>query len=252
MSGHSLITSANDAGTGDFLTLADITVGNVRRAHRTVKRESETVATSEDKRRMENETPADRLRALRRAAGFRSAAAASRVIPGVNLTTYQQHEKGRRPLTQAAAATYAEFFGVPAGYVLYGEPLRDIPEVPIVGVIGTGGAVSDIAEGGMDAYAQAPEGLGLAAFRVVTGDLWPAYHAGDLAFFSPHGLAQPIDPAAINGRECIVVLADGSRLLRFVTMQSATHAALMAYAGPPMMNVAIRAATPVLWIRRAP
>jgi hypothetical protein len=257
MSGQRLSASENEAGgvviDDDFLD-GIRSRPNVRVAQFPVKTESNAAGLSDvsaaARKRRPVSPPAERLRQLRRAAGFRSAAAAARAMPNVSDTTYQQHENGQRPLTRAAAAIYAGFFRVPAGFILFGERLQDTPEVPVVGIIGPGGTIQELERGELEST-QAPRQTGLAAYRVVARDLWPAYHENDLAFFSPHTLAQPIDAEAVNGHECIVILPDGTRVLRFVTMNGSGTASLIAYSGPPLMNVAIKAAARVLWIKRA-
>jgi transcriptional regulator with XRE-family HTH domain len=56
-------------------------------------------------------TPAERLRSARRAAGYRSAAAAARAM-GMAVATYTQHENGKRGLSAQAQDRYLAFFGI--------------------------------------------------------------------------------------------------------------------------------------------
>jgi hypothetical protein len=84
---------------------------------------------------------AKRLRKIRVEAGFRystEAAAAMRV----NHITYNQHERGSRPLTVAAARKYAAFFKVSASWLLHGEATYPHAMVLVVGRIGDDGRVT--------------------------------------------------------------------------------------------------------------
>lgn len=62
--------------------------------------------------------PATKLRQLRIAAGFESAAAAARRY-GWPLNTYKSHENGMRPISKKAAVKYANAYKVLAGWLLY-------------------------------------------------------------------------------------------------------------------------------------
>lgn len=76
----------------------------------------------------------ERLKALREAAGYRSAADAARKL-GWNLTTYSAHENGNRGITAEAAGRYGRAFGVRPEYILFGvngelgNPGPDLPSV---------------------------------------------------------------------------------------------------------------------------
>jgi len=65
--------------------------------------------------------PKDRLKVARHAAGFERPTDAARAHKEINQNTLISHENGNRPLSKKAAATYAELFGVDAGWLLYGE-----------------------------------------------------------------------------------------------------------------------------------
>lgn len=62
--------------------------------------------------------PATKLRQLRLAAGFESAAAAARRF-GWPLNTYKSHENGLRPISKKAAIKYANAYKVLPGWLLY-------------------------------------------------------------------------------------------------------------------------------------
>jgi transcriptional regulator with XRE-family HTH domain len=67
------------------------------------------------------QTPGDRLRLAREAAGFYSGAEAARAFRGINPSTLNSNENGHRDISRKMAAVYAEAFGVEAGWILYGE-----------------------------------------------------------------------------------------------------------------------------------
>lgn len=61
-------------------------------------------------------TPADRLRAARKAAGYRTATDAAKAM-GAHRATYIGHENGNRGFANDAAR-YADFFGVNLDWIL--------------------------------------------------------------------------------------------------------------------------------------
>lgn len=66
------------------------------------------------------ETPAERLRQARKAAGYKTAANAALAL-AVNPTTYTAHENGGRKLNADNAEKYAPHFGVKPEWLLYGS-----------------------------------------------------------------------------------------------------------------------------------
>lgn len=77
-------------------------------------------------------TPKDRLKRIRRAAGFASASEAARAFPReLNLNTLISHENGHRDISKSAAEKYGRIFSADAGWILYGgDPNRpDIAEL---------------------------------------------------------------------------------------------------------------------------
>lgn len=75
------------------------------------------------------DSPADRLRRARVAAGFETAAAAATAL-GVAVATYGQHENGLRGIPATKAEKYARRFRVAPEWLLYGrgeDPLSPSP-----------------------------------------------------------------------------------------------------------------------------
>ena len=195
--------------------------------------------------------PCDRLMQLRIAAGFPSASAGSRAI-GVSNITYQHHENGTRGISRKMASFYAGFFKVPAGLLLYGETPVVTIDVPIVGVINDGGKVGER----MSPSQYLPEttpappfvDAELLALVVISDELYPAYRPGDVVFFD---LLQEIDDNRLDGRECIIELTDGTRLLRVIHRQANGLFTLVTYnTGKPTVDASLAGATPIMWVQR--
>lgn len=66
------------------------------------------------------QTPADRLKAARIAAGYETALDASEAM-GIPSATYNQAERSTRALTEARAQRYAKFFRTTPEWLLYGR-----------------------------------------------------------------------------------------------------------------------------------
>lgn len=188
-----------------------------------------------------------RLKRLRIEAGFRSAKKFAEAV-GVSPITYHHHENGRRGIPRAQAQKYAEKLNVPAGTLLYGEALQ---QAQLSAIIGTVTAKGTITMGGDERSVTVPPGIemaGVVAIRVETEELWPAYRPGDLVFYRPTMAgASPMD---CNGKDCIILLADGTSLLRMFNFAGPRRANLVAFSGPPMINVEYIAAYPVISILR--
>ncbi len=89
-------------------------------------------------------TAADRLRAARAAAGYKSAAKAAEAL-GLGASTYASHENGTNGFDADQARRYAEAFGTSAGYLLFGEEARSAPVViALVRMLERKGVLSDI------------------------------------------------------------------------------------------------------------
>lgn len=87
------------------------------------------------------EKPKDRLAKARLAAGYESPTEAARAIRSINKNTLISHENGNRAISRKAAESYARFFDVQAGWLLYGEnapePTAEY-EIPLVSMVSAG------------------------------------------------------------------------------------------------------------------
>jgi hypothetical protein len=196
-----------------------------------------------------SEDASGRLRRLRIQAGYATAADAARAMK-TNVVTYQHHENGRRAISRAAAEEYGRFFSVAAGLILYGEALQAAQRIALMGAVQSGGVVVQDVEGHRGFVQGPPTDRDLVGLRVETDDLYPAYRRGDLVFYERPGPLAP-DLASLNGRDCVVTTEDGRTLLRLLTHNGDDRATLVAFAGPPILNVKIVSACPVIWLHRA-
>lgn len=66
-------------------------------------------------------TPNDRLKLIRKEAGYDSPSDAARALKDINVNTLISHENGNRAISRKAAEKYADAFGRTAGWLLFGE-----------------------------------------------------------------------------------------------------------------------------------
>lgn len=91
--------------------------------------------------RMMPDTPKDRLRQARIAAGFATPSDAARAIREINKNTLISNENGNRAISRKAAERYGQFFDVPAGWILYGEEgheARTDYSIPVLSMVSAG------------------------------------------------------------------------------------------------------------------
>lgn len=191
-----------------------------------------------------------RLRRARMNAGFATAADFARHY-GIKTTSYQHHENGHRDLTPDRAKLYAKFLKLPPGELLYGEQLRSLVDIPIVGSISSTGyikAMSQTLEYDPPT-AVLPDLTQLVGHRIEGNDLYPAYRDGDIVF---HQKLIPgrFDLQDLHGLECVVETQAGDRMLRQVVGQPDGRATLIAYHAPPLLNQSLVAAAPIVIVKR--
>lgn len=78
--------------------------------------------------------PDERLRWLRKRAGFDDATAAARRY-NWNENTYRSHENGSRQISRKAAAKYAKPYKTTAAWILYGEGALTSPVDPEIATL---------------------------------------------------------------------------------------------------------------------
>lgn len=192
-------------------------------------------------------TPGGRLRFARERLGFLSVPAFCRYFR-VNKNTYFSHESGHRALNAESAKRYAAIFSVTPQWLLYGSELNDDGPVSIVGVIqsGAGGKIRPMAQ---SIVAPPVDQNAMEGMLVEGNDLYPAYRDGDMVFTRKLD-QEGFDLNSVHGMECVVQTEAGDRFLRQVTAQADGRATLIGYNAPPVFNVAVVAAEPVLMVRR--
>jgi hypothetical protein len=84
----------------------------------------------------------------------------------------------------------------------------------------------------------------MVGMEIVDDDNYPAYREGDIVIHRALRTDQ-FDPERVSGLECVVRLADGTELLRHVTIQANGRATLNGFHAPPMVNQEVVAAEPV-------
>lgn len=168
------------------------------------------------------DTPADRLRAARRRAGYLSAAEAA-ISLGVAVPTYAHHENGTRGFARHAAH-YAKRFRVPVEWLLTGEgtppasglspddratpiaPINDISlprDLPIMG-IAAAAYIGAVTMGRAIGYEMRPPSLlhvpDAYALYVAGDSMEPRYRPGDIVFVHPHRPARAGDDVVVQVR----------------------------------------------------
>lgn len=221
-----------------------------------------------------DQAAAARLKRARIEAGYRTAVEFARKL-GINMTTYHHHENGRRNIPEDVARHYANALDLDFSSLLFGDELRKVASVPIVGVIHGRGEITLMKDTSSDLCAalssgdeaqknwaespgqtlqkiHVPDFSRMEALIVRDNELWPAYRIDDVVFFyTLVRIERGGMPPEWHGVECVCLLKDGRRLLRQVFVQQDGGVTLVGYATvPPMINAPIIAASPVEWVRR--
>lgn len=162
---------------------------------------------------------AARLKLARENAGYTSPRKAAEAL-GWNQNTYRAHESGANGFENDTGQKYAQGFRVDFGWLMTGEGESEAPvatlRAPIVGIVGTdkNGLITPVTPG-------TPREVEL---PFVTTERWEGLYVGGDALKQVHRrgrilLYRPVLPAdlsTITGHECVVVLPDGRRFLKYV------------------------------------
>ncbi len=163
------------------------------------------------------ETPADRLRRARMAAGFETAASAAAAL-GVSQATYGQHENGLRGFPASKAEKYARRFRVTPEWLLYGrgedptaKPTSET--VPLVGYVGAGAVAHYYAtgDGGLDYVAAPQDATSNTVAAEIRGESLGPLLDGWLVFWDE--VRNPPTPDMF-GEVCVVGLPDDRVLVK--------------------------------------
>lgn len=195
------------------------------------------------------ETPGDRLKAARIAAGFTTAKAAAQALR-VPVATYTQHENPRRFLPEKRARLYAERFRSTPEWILYGftpeqEQRRQI--IPLIGMTGSlsPGFTGD-RKGNYHARLLPQATWETQALVIAEGDpLGPAFHDWIVYFGAQR------DPAtkALHNSLC-VICHNGQQLsiARLIPSPTPRTFHLLRTHGDPLLDQTVVWAAPVLAI----
>jgi transcriptional regulator with XRE-family HTH domain len=212
------------------------------------------VAIAPSDRPSPGRTPGERLRSLRQKAGIKSAADAARRLK-MPQATYYQHESGHHALTTKQAEAYAEFYGVPAAVILYGDDAVFYPEaVPqpqrtsIIGQVNRLGLVERFSRPQWLPTLRGASGAPLDAVVIATDELEPVYYRGDHVLFTP--LTRPLRPSEVDGREVVLTLDRARMMLATLASQSGAWIIKVPHQ-PAIAGRRVYLASRVAWIKRA-
>ena len=194
----------------------------------------------------------ERLKWARQKRGYRSAAVAAEAL-GVPYGTYSGHENGSRGIKDPELVAYAKAFRVALPWLAYGEGSPENNKtVPLVGIIGAGGAINAIDDhekgAGFDDVEAPPGASSSTVAAEVRGDSMPGVaEDGWLVYWDERG-----DPPSDRhvGKLCIVGLEDGRVLVKKL-YRSKVHGlySLISTGAEPILDVAVAWAARVSFIK---
>jgi phage repressor protein C with HTH and peptisase S24 domain len=164
------------------------------------------------------QTKGERLQWAREKAGFSSKLAAAKRF-GWTASTYAAHENGQNDYDDKPASKYAKAFKVSAGWLLTGEgsPSPKSNKHPVVNYVGGGSElvpIDDYPIGEGIKEIELPAGVPANAVVVeVKGEsMHPRYYDGEYLVYIRDGRS----PEELVGRECVVELTDGRKMVKTV------------------------------------
>jgi phage repressor protein C with HTH and peptisase S24 domain len=193
------------------------------------------------------ETMGDRLRLVRRKAGFDSARKAA-LKYGWGVSTYSAHENGQNDYDEEAARAYGKAFKVTAGWLLTGDGVPGPRKTRLLGEVGAGGAVHPF-DDGVEEEIDLPPGAPLAAVAVTVkgNSMAPRYFNGERLFYVRDGRA----PEEMIGKECVIQLRNGGMLVKTIRKSRKRGLfTLESWNQDPLPDQAIEWAAPVRWTER--
>jgi transcriptional regulator with XRE-family HTH domain len=197
---------------------------------------------------------ASRLRQARIAADFASAGAVCRRF-GWAYGTYSSHENGNRNIPLETVTKYAIALNVPAEWLAYGRGAqqRRGSRVRIEGYVAGNLEIRSRLQEAPDEIpddAEAPTGVlpdTLHAWRFETDDDSPFYHIDDIIYT----LREHDEPSRYVGEICVVLLADGRRMIRIVRAHLGGQRFVLSDFGHRAIEVDLVEAAPIAWVRHS-
>ncbi len=210
----------------------------------------------------------DRLRWARERAGYENALDFVRAHD-ISQSAYYHHESNRRGFSSAVAERYARLLRIDYTWLQTGRgsPTKATTN-SIIGFVGPNAVVELFddenarvltdykhwcikteSKENLEAAPSTPEGSALAEVIKVKGDAnYPAYKDGDLIYLADK--TGKIEDMV--GRECMIQLADGRRLLKTLSKGSRKNFfTLLSYNAPPIDDVKVTWVAPINWIKRS-
>ena len=190
----------------------------------------------------------DRIRQARKTLGLTQQEFAAQLE--VTQPTVHRWEKGFYDPDEEALQRLAGMTKMSPAYFRYGENGSFVGPVScaITGYVDSDGEVHRVDNRNLEII-EAPPGVdAIAALRVRGDGLMPIHHDGDTIFYA---VDKRLSEAEFIARECVVKLAGGPTLLKRVARGTQNHRyVLTSHDTPPISNVRLEWASPVLWIRR--
>ncbi len=193
---------------------------------------------------------AKRLRQARIKARYSTAMDAAKAL-NMSPATYRCHENATRGFMNDFAQKYARFFRVSYEWLQTGKgkPFNEAQEASlVVGIVGAGAEIFPADDALLDSAPSPPGSWEIPEVLQVRGDsMYPAYNDGDLIYCKQRLNSH----ADAIGLECMVKIEGGQRLLKRVSKGSKLRFfTLLSYNAPPIEDVRIEWAAPVVWIKR--
>lgn len=196
------------------------------------------------------ETPGDRLRKLRNAAGLTLEELAKAIK--VTTMTVSRYESGKTPMSLSRAEEFAKVLNVSSPDIL-GTAYLARKLVPLIGTVGRDDMYYGDPQAGkweqVEPIEAPPEAGDVQAVRVVGNSMAPAYREGDVLYFS----RSRGNPADFVGDDCIVQVRGGEAFLKILKKSSRSGKyALGSYnrETPDIDGVDVEWAARIVWCKR--
>jgi len=196
------------------------------------------------------ESPAERLKKARKAAGYETPTEAARAMD-MPPPTYLGHENGTTGLRRGAAIRYAKKFGVSIDWLLTGSGNQGRPaKIPVICYIGAGAEVhpiDDHPKGQGIELVDPPQGVTGCVAAIIRGDSMHPLKDGWLIFWSKD---QDGVPDNCLGHLCVVQVKDGPTMVKEVRRGTRKGLyTLLSWNAPARENVRLEWASLVIDIR---